>query len=120
MGLEMDAAARRVRNNIRAQNYPHAPLSPETLKDKQDPRILIEEGDYVNSIEGIQLSPRIWGVGVREPGENAEKAKTHEYGSADGKIPSRPHLRVEIERIRVGRLPSIRVGIARVLAGKKG
>lgn len=117
---EAQAAVRRLKHNIFHQNYPHAPLKPETAKRKEkegkDPRILIEDGEYVRAIKEIHLGWGHWGVGVTDE-RLAEIGATHEWGSEEKRIPPRPHYRIELERIRSGGLRSLREGIIRALGG---
>lgn len=118
MQEEADAAVRRIKNNIFAQNYNHTPLSPEWAARKDeagdDPRTLIQTGGYVRSIDSFRLGKNTWGIGVKDE-EEGKKARSHEYGIGN---PERPHFRVELERIRVGKLPLIRDAMRRVLRGR--
>lgn len=126
---EARGMARRIKHNIRAQNYQHTDLADETVERKaregKDPRILIEDGDYVEAIEPIRLGRYQWAVGVRDP-KLAEIGNVHEWGGHGPQgqtIPERPHYRVELERIRGltpgRRLPTIAAALARVLAGQR-
>lgn len=123
---EAEAAVRRIKNNIFAQNYPHVPLSDWQRKKKaeegKDPRILIEDGKYVRAIKAIHLGWGRYGIGFPAGDtRNAERGKILEFGgrNALGRVvPARPHFRVELERMRNGRLPTIREGIHKVLTGR--
>lgn len=123
---EAEAAVRRIKNNIFAQNYPHAPLSEWQREHKAktggDPRTLIEEGKYVRAIDSFRIGRGQYAIGFRAGDErNAERAKLLEFGGKNNLgryVPARPHFRVELERMRNGRIPTIRKGIHKVLTGR--
>lgn len=128
---EAEAMARRIRNNIFAQNYlgpGHPPDAASTVERKEeegkDTRTLIEDGEYVRAIEAIRLGRYEWSVGVRDPrlafvGELMEFGFYHAKSGEE--VPARPHYRTEMERTRSmspgQRLPSIATAMARVLGG---
>lgn len=128
---EADAMARRIRNNIFAQNYVgngHPPDAQSTVERKEeegkDTRTLIEDAAYVNAITAIRLARYEWAVGVRDP-TLAFIGELMEWGfynvRAGREVPARPHYRTEMERIRNiapgQRLPAITTALAAVLGG---
>lgn len=117
---EAQASVRRIQNNIFAQHYDHTPLSKEWIERKDaeglDPRILVASGSMVRAITSVRLNGKEWGVGVIGE-EDAEKLRSHEFGIGN---PERPVLRTELERIRNGRLPTIRESLNDVLYGRYG
>lgn len=128
---EATAMARRIKNNIFAQNYVghgHPPDAQSTVERKEeagkDTRTLIEDAQYVNAIEPIRLARYEWAVGVRDP-VLAFVGELMEWGfynvRVGREVPARPHFRVEMERLRTiapgQRLPSIANALARVLDG---
>lgn len=124
---DTQASARRIKANIFAQRYPHIPLSDwqsaEKSRDGKDPRILIEDGSYVRAIKAMHLGRGVYGVGI-EAGdeENAGKGAMHEWGGRNNLghfVPSRPHYRIEIERIRGSGLRNLTDAMADVLRGKR-
>lgn len=125
MQEEAEAAVRRVKNNIWAQNYDHAPLSDwqETDKAKkgQDSRTLIADKDYVRSIESFKMGKNEYGIGFQDE-EMGNRAKLLEFGGTNNlgrHVPERPHFRVELERIRSGKIPNIRKAMQAVLRGQQ-
>ena len=122
---EAEAAVRRIRNNIFAQNYEHAPLSEWRKEEKEekglDPRTLMGEGGYVRSIESFKMGKGEYGIGIQDE-EYAERGKLLEWGGRNSlgrHVPARPHFRVELERMRNGKLPILRKGIKDVLRGRQ-
>lgn len=128
---EAEAMARRVKNNLYAQNYVgpgHPPDAPATVAKKEaegnDTRTLIETSRYVDGIEAIRLGRYEWSVGVRDP-TLAFIGTLMEWGfynaRADEDVPARPHWRTEMERTRTAlpgqRLPAIQTAMAAVLGG---
>lgn len=117
-----ETGARRVKNNLYAQNYPHAPLSTVTIERKeqaaQDPRILIADREYVEAIEAVFLGQGRWGIGVKDE-KNAQKGLTHEFGgmTPQGKVvPARPHFGVEAARLFQNERAPIKEIFARIVA----
>ena len=103
----------RVQRNIRAQRYPHVPLSPMTVRKKGHDTILIHKGDMVDAIDDFRMSDGRWGVGIQHNEKEAAKLAAHEYGTT--KTPARPTLRVEMERMRSGGLKDLRSSLRSVL-----
>lgn len=123
---EAQAAARRLKKNIYEQRYPHLPLSEWQVREKsrtgKDPRILIEDGSYVRAIQAMHLGRGAYGVGIANGDEeNVGKGTLHEWGGTNSLgnfVPARPHYRIELERIRAGRLPTLTSYLAEVLQGR--
>ena len=121
---EAEATARRIKRNIFAKAYPHADLAEATKKRKEklgkDPRVLIEDGEYVRAIEAISLGRGDWAVGVKDE-KLGKLAATHEWGGVTPKgsrIPARPIYRLELARIRTGVLRGIKAGMEDLLSGR--
>lgn len=119
---EAEAAARRLRNNLFAGNYEEfwPELAPATVARKEakghgDNPMLIDDGEYVRAIEAFHLGRGVYAVGVRDP-RLAAIGEQHEWGIG---VPSRPHWRPELERIRTGRLSSIGAAMRSVLEGRE-
>lgn len=123
---EVQAAERRIKKNIFEQNYPHLPLSEWQANKKEregkDPRILIEDGSYVRAIKAMHLGRGTYGVGIpSDDQENAAKGHLHEWGGTNNLgrfVPARPHYRIELERIRNGRLQRLSHYMNQALQGK--
>lgn len=99
--------------------FRHPPLSPRTIRRKiregNDGRKLIETGEYTQGIEVVRTEQSEAGVVYRvRPAPRQHKgadpesspithkmlARVHEFGSAQHKIPARPHWGPSIRAVR--------------------
>lgn len=120
MREEAEVIAARIRSNLKAQNYPHAPLAESTIEGKENPdnkdKILLDTEEFVNAIEVHQVGYRTWLVGVQGDEDLVKRTTANEFGAPAKNIPARPVFRPEIERVMAsGRLRNLNRAFARLL-----